>query len=323
MAVDLEGLATNLARAGFRGHVATRAPLHPLTTYRLGGPAAIYFEPADEADLASMSAIAEQLGALEILLLGRGSNLVISDEGWPGAVIRLGPGFSAVQIAERPPAGRDPSAVHVRAGAAVSMPQLANWAARRNLAGVEFMVSIPGSVGGGVRMNAGAHGGQVSDHLVSIDLFELDGFAPSSRSAAELGLGYRHSDLRAREIVTAAYFSLPAGDPASIRARMDDNRRQRAETQPGALQNAGSVFKNPPGDHAGRLVEAAGLKGFRLGGAAVSALHANFFVADAGASAQDVHDLVHHVAREVHDRFGVTLQPEVRFVGSFTPPGER
>jgi UDP-N-acetylmuramate dehydrogenase len=166
-------------------------------------------------------------------------------------------------------------------------------------------------------MNAGAHGAQVGDRLESVSVFDVDRLVVDRRAPDELALTYRSSNLTERDVVLGALFRLSADDPAAIRARMEAYRRHRAETQPGALQNAGSVFKNPPGDWAGRLVEAAGLKGFRVGGGAVSDLHANFFVADDGARAQDVYDLVQSVRERVFETFGVRLEPEVRFMGAF------
>lgn len=166
-------------------------------------------------------------------------------------------------------------------------------------------------------MNAGAHEGSISDTLASVRIYDLATGAVVSRSASSLGLAYRHSDLTPWEVVVEATFELDPDDPGAIRDRMDRYRKHRAETQPGALQNAGSTFKNPPGDSAGRLVEAAGLKGHRVGGAAVSQLHANFFIASDSATSQDVFDLVHDVRARVLDRFGIELEPEVRFVGPF------
>jgi UDP-N-acetylmuramate dehydrogenase len=166
-------------------------------------------------------------------------------------------------------------------------------------------------------MNAGAHGGSMADCLHSVRVFTLDGLALERRPAAALGFAYRRSSLSENDVVVDARFTLVPDDPARIRERMETYRRHRAETQPGALQNAGSVFKNPPGDSAGRLVESAGLKGFRVGGAAVSDLHANFFVAGEGSTAQDVYDLVAAVKQRVLAATGVQLEEEIRFVGAF------
>ena len=297
-----------------RGLVAVDHPLAGLTTYRLGGPAAVYFEPLDADDVAALAAVLAEAD-VPVLPMGRGSNVVISDKGFPGVVLRLGAPFSWIE-----PATIDGGGPGMTAGASTPLPLVANWAARRSLAGMEFAVAIPGSVGGGVRMNAGAHGQEIAATLHSVRLFDLA--APGLRSveSAELGLAYRRSGLAESEIVLDATFALESADENEIRARMETYRRHRAETQPGAVQNAGSVFKNPPGDSAGRLVEAAGLKGFRVGGAGVSELHANFFVADDGATAQDVFELVHAVRERVRGAFGVYLEPEIRFVGDFDVP---
>ncbi|MEA2447860.1 MAG: UDP-N-acetylmuramate dehydrogenase, partial [Actinomycetota bacterium] len=174
----------------------------------------------------------------------------------------------------------------------------------------------PGSVGGGIRMNAGAHGAEVSGTLARATVFDVRK-GMSERAASSLDLTYRHSSLTDDEVVLVAEFSLREDDPDAVKGRVEGYRKRRAATQPPAVQNAGSVFKNPPGDHAGRLVEAAGLKGFRVRDVAVADLHANFFIAGPSATAQDVYELVHEVRARVLDAFGVALEPEVRFVGSF------
>jgi UDP-N-acetylmuramate dehydrogenase len=300
-------------RGRFAGRVELDRELARLTTYRIGGPAGIFAEPVGLNDLETLG---EALRAVEgargervpVLALGRGSNLVISDRGFPGLVVRLAP---------RTFAGIEAQDSGICAGAATSLPLVANWAARRGLSGLEFTIAIPGSVGGGIRMNAGAHGREMVDSLERATLFSLDSSALVERDAAELGLSYRSSTFAERELVVDATFGLRASDPVDIRERMDGYRKHRAATQPPAVQNAGSTFKNPPGDHAGRLVDTAGLKGLRVGGAAVSNLHANFFVTDEGARAQDVYDLVQLVRTRVREGFGVDLEPEVRFVGAF------
>jgi UDP-N-acetylmuramate dehydrogenase len=294
-----------------RGRVARDVRLAPMTTYKLGGPASVLFEPHDGDDL---SLLAELLGKVDaagdvpVFALGRGSNVVISDHGWEGVVVRMSDAWN--RIDEK----ADASCV---AGAATSLPVMANWAARRGLSGIEFGVAIPGSLGGAVRMNAGAHGGQMSDRLAHVRLFDLRASDVVEVAAAGLGLSYRHSNLADHQIVLEAALLLRRDAAGAIRARMEDYRRHRAATQPGAHQNAGSTFKNPPGDSAGRLVEAAGLKGFRVGTAHVSELHANFFIAPEGASAQDVFDLVEEVRARVAEAAGVELEPEVRFLGEF------
>nr|MCU0280867.1 UDP-N-acetylmuramate dehydrogenase [Acidimicrobiia bacterium] len=183
--------------------------------------------------------------------------------------------------------------------------------------GLEFMVGIPGSVGGGVRMNAGGHGSDTAAWLVSARVIDVRRGAVAERPAAALGLSYRHSDLGDGELVVAATFQTLARPRREGEAIMREIVRWRRQNQPGGTLNAGSVFKNPPGDAAGRLIDQAGLKGLRVGGVAVSEKHANFFVAEAGASAQDLYDLVSEVRRRVRERAGVDLEPEVRFVGEF------
>lgn len=303
----------NRLRAEVKGRVEEDFLLGPLTTYRLGGPARIFVEPADADDLAAVGRVLNDLPVAErpaVLSLGRGSNLVISDKGWAGVVVRLGAAFSVIEPIPDEPAT-------VRAGAATPLPLVANWAGRRGYGGMEFGVAIPGSVGGAVRMNAGAHGRELSDGLVEARIFDLGINALTVRRAPDLELAYRRSNLEDDEIVVDAVLKLREDDPGIVRDRMEAYRRHRAETQPGAVQNAGSVFKNPPGDSAGRLVEAAGLKGLRVGLASVSTLHANFFIAEPGATAQDVFDLVHAVRMRVAERFDVVLEPEIRFAGPF------
>jgi UDP-N-acetylmuramate dehydrogenase len=304
--MNLRSLATRLDDR-VRGTVQTDYPLSGLTTYRVGGPALVYLEPADLHDLEALGEVL-QGEDVPVLVLGRGSNLVISDSGFPGIVIRLGMSFSWIR-ADGPDG--------MVAGSATPLPMLANWAARRGLAGVEFAIAIPGSVGGGIFMNAGAHGGEMADVLRSVTVYDLGSNGLKQLEAAELGLVYRHSELTERQVVLEASFELERDEEATVRSRMDGYRKHRAETQPGALQNAGSTFKNPDGDSAGRLVEAAGLKGHRIGGVSVSELHANFFIAEEGSTSQQVFDLVHDVRRLVAERMGVELQPEVRFVGAF------
>jgi UDP-N-acetylmuramate dehydrogenase len=251
-----------------------------------------------------------------VVAIGRGSNIVISDRGWQGVAVRL-PASRWSWIKEPEPE----LAGGVRAGGSTSLPLLANWAARRGLSGVEFLVAVPGSVGGAIRMNAGAHGREIKDCLVRASVLDLERLETSDLTAGDLDLSYRHSCLTERHLVLEATLGLEHAQVERVRAKMESYRRHRAETQPGAIQNAGSVFKNPPDEHAGRLVEAAGLKGFRVGGASVSDLHANFFVAENGATAQDVYDLVHAVRARVLQEFGVELVPEVRFVGEFETRG--
>lgn len=286
------------------GRVTADASVAELTTYRLGGPIAALVRVGTEAELRAVAAVVAEL-APPVLVVGRGSNLLVADEGFPGLGILLDGTFDDVEIA----------ASAVTAGGAVALPVLARRTAAAGRAGLEFLVGIPGSVGGAVRMNAGGHGRETREVLVRAWIADLtSGGAPVARSGADLDLSYRHSDLGDTDVVVRAEFSVHADEPSACEERIADVVRWRREHQPGGA-NAGSVFRNPPGDSAGRLVDACGLKGLRVGGASVSDKHANFIQADPGARATDVRDLVLEVRRRVEDATGVRLVPELRLVG--------
>ena len=287
------------------GPMARRAvPLGPLTTYRVGGPAALFVEPADDGQLEEV-AVAVRATGVPLLVLGKGSNLLVTDAGFEGLCIRLGEGFAGLSL----------KGSEVLAGGALSYPVLARRTAAAGLSGMEWAVGIPGSVGGAVRMNAGGHGAETSDTLVAAEVVSFSGEpARRTRKREELDFSYRHSALSEDEVVVSARFSLTPGDPAASNARIQQIVRWRRENQPGG-QNAGSVFTNPPGDSAGRLVDEAGLKGFRIGTAAVSEKHANFIQADPGGSADDVWRVVQAVRRQVAAATGIELELEVRFMG--------
>jgi UDP-N-acetylmuramate dehydrogenase len=284
-----------------------------LSTYRVGGPVAVLVRVRN-VDALAMVADAARRHQPRLLVIGRGSNLLMSDAGFSGLVVVLEGDFETIDL----PAGGARQKESLRAGGAVPLPVLARRAASAGLAGLEFYVGIPGSVGGAVRMNAGGHGRETVEVLQRAWVLDLlDGDGPptaSERGAADLQLGYRHSNLQESEVVTAAEFTVTPDDPAACEARVAEIVRWRREHQPGG-QNAGSVFRNPPGDSAGRLVDAAGLKGLRVGGAVVSEKHANFIQADAGATARDVLDLVAEVQQRVKKASGVDLVPELHVVG--------
>jgi UDP-N-acetylmuramate dehydrogenase len=295
-----------------------------LNTYRVGGPVAVLVRVHDVDALATVADAARRHQP-RLLVIGRGSNLLVSDAGFSGLVVVLEGDFETIDApAQSPQALRADSkglradAQALRAGGAVPLPVLARRAAAGGLAGLEFYVGIPGSVGGAVRMNAGGHGRETVEVLLRAWVLDLlDAEAPPTaleRDVADLELDYRHSNLRPSEVVTAAEFTVTRDDPAACEARVAEIVRWRREHQPGG-QNAGSVFRNPPGDSAGRLIDAAGLKGLRVGGAVVSEKHANFFQADAGATARDVLDLVAEVQRRVAKASGVELVPELHVVG--------
>lgn len=279
--------------------------LAPLTTYKLGGVAAWF---ADVEDEDTLRAVLRSAGDVEFLVLGRGSNLVVSDHGFPGLVIRLVGAFLQAALNE------DGS---LAAGAGMPLPRLARFAAAHDRGGLEFFVGIPGSVGGAVRMNAGGHGSDTATWLLDATILNRLTLNERSDEPADLDLAYRHSNLDDADLVVAARFRTVEQSRARGEEILRDVTRWRKQHQPGGTLNAGSVFKNPRGDAAGRIIDALGLKGYRRGGVAVSDVHANFFVSNEGARAQDVWDLVWAIRRRVGDETGVWLEPELRFVGRF------
>jgi UDP-N-acetylmuramate dehydrogenase len=310
--VDLASLAGDL-RERLPDATSEDASFAELSTYRVGGPVAVLVRGTDVGALTTVAEVARRYRP-RLLVIGRGSNVLMSDAGFSGLVVVLEGDFEAIDV---PGAGENESPA-VRAGGAVPLPVLARRAAAGGLAGLEFYVGIPGSVGGAVRMNAGGHGRETVEVLRRAWVLDLlDGGShptASARDVVDLELDYRSSNLRPSEVVTAAEFTVTRDDPAACEARVAEIVRWRREHQPGG-QNAGSVFRNPPGDSAGRLIEAAGLKGLRVGGAVVSDKHANFFQAEAGATARDVLDLVAEVQRRVAKTTGVELVPELHVVG--------
>ncbi len=303
---DAIGHAEAVLRAACGDRVRRDFSMAPLTTFRIGGPAALYLEPESDDDLvAAGQAIAAS--GVPFLVIGKGSNLLVSDDGFPGLVLRLGRGYRwAAREGDR-----------LRAGGSMPLPALSGVALRHGLAGLAFGVAIPATVGGAVRMNAGAHGHSMSDVVTSIAVVHLTDGRPDSIAGTDAGFSYRRSSLPEGAVVTGVTVTLEPGDPAAIRADMDAARDWRRRTQPLAEPNCGSVFKNPPDDHAARLIEAAGWKGHRIGGAQVSTKHANFIVADPGARAEDVLTLIRAVQSAVEVDAGVRLEPEVHLVGAF------
>jgi UDP-N-acetylmuramate dehydrogenase len=293
------------------GRVGREVPLAPLTTFRLGGPAKVFLRAESLDDLA---ALADVLHATQVplLVVGRGSNMLVADRGWPGIAVQLGQRFRGVEI----------DGTELEAGGAMPLPGVAARSARASLGGMAFAVAIPGSVGGGVRMNAGAHGSELADRLVWADVFHLTGPAAGRAERLkpdELGFGYRRSALPAGTVVTAARFALTPAPEDSVRAEIDEARRWRRDNQPVNQPNCGSVFANPPEMAAGRVVELLGMKGEAHGGARISEVHANFIVAADGATAADVLVLIRRAMRRARDELGVTLRTEVQLVGDFGP----
>ncbi len=288
------------------GLIRRGVPIRDLTSYKLGGPARYFSEPATRAELERVLAIRNRF-AVPVLVVGRGSNLVVSDRGFDGLVIRLAGEFSHVRI----------EGDLVIAGAAVSLPVLARTVTRAGWGGLEFYVGIPGSVGGAVVMNAGCFGTETCDVLDTAEIVQLASGAISTAGPARLAMGYRTTAVTSDELVLSARLRLVPTSREAAEDKMREITRWRKDHQPGGTLNAGSVFKNPPGDAAGRIIDTMGLKGFGTGRVRVSERHANFFVAESGATAQEVWDLVQAVRRRVFEHTGIRLEPEIRFAGDF------
>lgn len=287
-----------------RGVLLSNVSLGPHTTYKSGGPARWFAEIDDRATLEQLIA-SGITSSHPLLVLGRGSNLVVSDRGFHGLVIRLGAAFTAISTA----------GVTVTAGGATPLPRVARAAVEAGIAGLEFFVGVPGSVGGAVRQNAGCFGTETKDRLIRAEIIDLGTGDTRDGTKETLELGYRHSNLRPTDLVVEAVFAGTPGDKASGSEEMRRITRWRRDNQPGGTFNAGSVFKNPPGEPAGALIDRLGLKGTRVGDVAVSEKHANFFVAGPEATSEDILRLVERVKDAVFEMTGTKLETEVQFVG--------
>ncbi len=291
-----------------RGVLQENTPLAPFTWLRVGGPAQVLFLPADEADLARF--LAETPDDIPVTVLGAASNVIVRDGGIAGVVVRLTPAFGAVGVEE----------LEVRAGAAALDKKVAHTAAAAGVAGLEFFVGVPGTVGGALRMNAGCYGAETRDRLRRVTALDRAGRRIVT-TPDELGYAYRHSDAPADWIFVEALFEGEADDPAAIAARMDAITEKRSATQPIREKTGGSTFKNPapPGTpdprSAWRLIDAAGGRGLRMGGAMMSPQHCNFMINAAEASAADLEALGEEIRRRVHANAGVDLEWELRRIG--------
>ncbi len=286
-----------------RGRLLANQPLADLTWFRVGGPAQVLFTPADAEDLAVLLAALDP--ALPVTVIGLGSNLIVRDGGVPGVVVRLGGrAFGAVAID-----GED-----LRVGTALPDMRLAKAAAEAGLDGLAFFRGIPGSVGGALRMNAGAHGGETTDVLVEARGVDREGNLVTL-SHAQMGFTYRHSAAPEDVIFTSALFRGRPGDRATIEAEMDRVTAAREAAQPIRERTGGSTFKNPPGGKAWQLVDAAGCRGLRVGGAQVSEMHCNFLINREGATAADIEGLGEEVRRRVRETSGVELHWEIKRIG--------
>ncbi|WP_428627866.1 UDP-N-acetylmuramate dehydrogenase [Sphingopyxis sp.] len=286
-----------------RGKLTANAPLAPLVWFKSGGPADWLFEPKDADDLADF--LRDLDPATPVMALGLGSNLIIRDGGFPGIVVRLGKAFAKVDAID---------ATTLRCGGGASGILVSSTARDAGIAGLEFLRSIPGTVGGFVRMNGGAYGSEVKDILIDCDVMLRSG-ERRTLPLAELGYTYRHSELPDGAVVIGATFRGHPDDPAVIQAEMDRISASREASQPLRSKTGGSTFKNPDGHKAWQLVDEAGCRGFSLGGAQVSEKHTNFLINTGDATSADIEALGEEVRRRVKAKSGVDLQWEIQRVG--------
>jgi len=292
-------------QARFGARFAARRPLADLTSFHIGGPADLFVSVESETELQEAMTAAHCEG-IPAFCLGAGTNLLVSDRGVRGLVVRLGESFRKITIVDW----------HVVAGAAVDFGVLVETVVEHGLAGLEFGEGIPGSVGGGLVMNAGAFGGEIARVVSLVHGVSREGRA-ERLTRDRVGFAYRRTSLAAGFIITRVEFDLTHGDRAQLRARVAEIHAQRMARQPRGVPNAGSIFKNPPGGFAGRLLEGAGLKGTRVGAAAFSDQHANFIVNLGGARAEEVRTLIEMARNRVKEQSGVWLEPEVKLVGDW------
>jgi UDP-N-acetylmuramate dehydrogenase len=296
-----------------RGRLTADAPLAGITWFRVGGNAEVMFRPADADDLAAF--LKERPSDVPVIVIGVGSNLLVRDGGVPGIVIRLGRGFTEIT--------RDGDLV--KAGAAALDLNVAVFAREAGLAGLEFLSGVPGTIGGGLRMNAGAYGREMKDVTLGAEAVDLSGQRQYLTNRS-LGFSYRHCGAPEDWIFTGAELKGEAGDPAAIQKRMDEIQQARAESQPLRTRTGGSTFANPSDARAGgrkawELIDAAGCRGLKRGGAMVSDKHCNFLINTGIATAADLEGLGEEVRARVAEKFGVTLEWEIRRLGEPAPKG--
>ncbi len=302
----------NQLRQRFGERARFDEPMSRHTSFRIGGPADVWIEVEDADEVLFAQRAARDAG-VPLFVVGIGTNVLVSDRGVRGVVVKLGRGFATIDWSAEGEMQR------ARAGAAAPFKRLVVEAAGRDLSGLEFAEGIPGSIGGGLLMNAGAFGGEMSDVVDAVQGVEADaGIVRLERD--QLRFGYRRFDLPLGMLIAGVEFLMRPGDGAEIRRRMADAKRKRESKQPLGLPNAGSIFKNPPGEFAGRLIDAAGLKGHRVGGAMVSPDHANFIVNVDRALAADVKSLMDQIVDAVWQERQIRLVPEIRLVGEWEAP---
>jgi UDP-N-acetylmuramate dehydrogenase len=301
---DIASLAEELA-AATSAEIEVRRRLAPFTAYGIGGPSDIWVAPRTEADIRFCVRLAGS-HRIPLFVLGRGSNVLISDNGWRGITLYLGENFSGWTLGERTAA--------VLSGSLLN--DLVTAAVNAGLAGIELLAGIPGGLGGALRMNAGAFGQEIASVVKRVHGIRTDG-DPFSAEGRQIGFGYRRAAILDQVVITRAELRLEPQDPTILRRRVAEILEMRARKQPLQFPSCGSVFKRPTGYYAGALIEEAGLKGKRIGGAEVSRKHAGFILNVADARAGDVYRLIRHIEQEVKNRFGVCLEREVKLIGEF------
>lgn len=298
LAADLQAL--------LKEPVIIDAPMSKHTTWRIGGPADIMVFPTCTEELSAILPLLKGQG-INWLVIGNGSNLLVADKGIPGVVIKMGENFASSQW----------RGLEVKASSGMLLATLALEAAERGAAGIEFARGIPGSVGGAVRMNAGAYGSNIGNYVTKVEVVDYDGHT-LALSGPELNFSYRDSSLFGLDAVVAyVHLQLVAGNREDIMAKMKEYQQKRFLSQPLEYPSCGSVFRNPANDHAGRLVEMAGLRGLKIGNAQVSPKHGNFIINLGSATAQNVRELIAEVQQRVYEYSGIHLEPEVKMVGEF------
>ena len=285
----------------YRGRMAIQEPLSKYTSYRIGGPADFYFEPIDKNDVVSLIMYLHEHDK-KFFVIGNGSNLLISDTGIRGIVLNFERGLEQIRL----------EGEHIYAEAGARLTRLVDFSIQHDMKGLEMLAGIPGTVGGGVIMNAGAYGGEISDFLVDVEVIRSGKVVKVSKNNGDFS--YRHSGFN-QDVVLSARFQLPKGDKAEMMKRRRELLIKRNTSQPLNFPNSGSIFKNPAGDYAAKLIEQAGLKGSWHGKAQISEKHGNFIVNTGGAFAEDVIELMKLVRNTVLEKFGIKLEPEVKLVG--------
>lgn len=290
--------------------IREQEPMKAHTTFRIGGPADYFVDVKDTEELMALLSLCREDG-MPWHILGNGSNLLVADRGVKGVVIRLSGEFEGYEICREGPEGQ------LSAGAGIRLAKLAKAAAGAGLSGLAFAGGIPGTLGGALVMNAGAYGGEMKDYVRSVTVADPDG-SIIELDAQDMKFGYRSSILQNKGyIALRAQFALSPGEPEELLAQIEDLNRKRKEKQPLEYPSAGSTFKRPAGHFAGKLIMESGLRGYRVGGAAVSEKHCGFIINAEDASAEDVHRLIEKVKEIVHEKTGVMLEPEVKYWGEF------